>query len=122
MTKYMITFTHVEGGMEDRVPRFAELTAEEGEQLRNAHSEFADALQSEQSTSMQYLAGPAEAKTVCMHKDGRLELTDGPFRDGPEQPGGFFIIEAQSMDAAVEWAKRGRWLVGSNEVRELVEL
>ncbi len=122
MPKFMITFTHVEGDLADRVPRFAELTAEEGQRLREAHSEFDRVLRTEHDTAMLHLAQPAEAKTVRLHADGRLEVTDGPFRDGPEQPGGFFIIEAPSMDKAVELARRGRWLVGSNEVRELIEL
>ena len=38
---------------------------------------------------------------------------------GPEQVGGYYIIEADTLDEAVEWARRGRWLVGSNEVRQI---
>ncbi|MEN0653444.1 MULTISPECIES: YciI family protein [Hyphobacterium] len=33
-------------------------------------------------------------------------VEDGPFADSREQLGGFYVIEAASMDEAVEWAKR----------------
>ncbi|MCH7868534.1 MAG: hypothetical protein IH881_12640 [Myxococcales bacterium] len=36
-----------------------------------------------------------------------------------EPTGGFYIIEVESMNEAVEWAKRGRFRPGANEVREL---
>ena len=35
--------------------------------------------------------------------------------------GGYFIMEADSMDDAVEFAKRGRYMFGANEIREIVE-
>jgi hypothetical protein len=57
-----------------------------------------------------------------MHDDRRIEVTDGPYRPSPEQPGGFYIIEADSMEEAVDWAKKGRFMVGSNEVREIADL
>ena len=40
----------------------------------------------------------------------------------PEQPGGYYIIDAESVEEAVEWAKKGRWLIGSNEVRQIITL
>ena len=35
--------------------------------------------------------------------------------------GGFYLIEAKSLDEAVVWAERGRFIPGSNEVRPLLE-
>lgn len=61
----------------------------------------------------------AEATTVRKHPDGRIEVSDGPYAENDEQPGGYYIIEAESMQEAVEWGRRGRWLVGSNEAREI---
>ena len=56
------------------------------------------------------------------HRDGRQEVVDGPSRPGPEQTGGYYLIEADSMDEAVEWVRRGRFLTSSNEVRQIIEL
>ena len=62
---------------------------------------------------------PGEARTVRLHPDGRLEVAHGTFAGGREAIGGFTIIEADSLEEAVENARRHRWMVGSNEVREL---
>lgn len=37
-------------------------------------------------------------------RDGRLLVTDGPFSETKEQLGGFFLIEAQDLEAAIEIA------------------
>lgn len=79
------------------------------------------ALQEEQGTQLVFLAPKENAKTVRIRTDKRLEVVDGPPSDSPEQLGGYYVVEADSMEEAVEWARRGRFLVGSNEVREIVE-
>ena len=33
-------------------------------------------------------------------------IEDGPFADGKEQLGGFYIIEAENLDKALDWAAR----------------
>ena len=37
---------------------------------------------------------------------GRATVTDGPFTESKEIIGGFWMIQARSLDEAVEWAKR----------------
>jgi hypothetical protein len=37
-------------------------------------------------------------------RDGDLLMTDGPFAESKEHVGGFLIIKAQDLDAALEWA------------------
>lgn len=49
------------------------------------------------------LTGPETATTVRL-RGGRRAVTDGPFADTKEQLGGFFIVEAQSLDQALDWA------------------
>jgi hypothetical protein len=53
------------------------------------------------------LAPPTEAKTVRITRRDRL-VVDGPFAETKEVLGGYYLIEAESLDAAVEWAKRLR--------------
>ncbi|MEQ8936936.1 MAG: YciI family protein [Amphiplicatus sp.] len=45
------------------------------------------------------------AKTV-RKAGGRLSVEDGPFTDSKEQLGGFYIVEAKDLDAALDWAAR----------------
>jgi hypothetical protein len=50
-------------------------------------------------------------------------VVDGPFADTKEILGGYYLIEAESLDAAVEWAQRLRSNVdGSIEIRPLLSL
>ena len=49
---------------------------------------------------------PASA-TVVSATDGDPLMTDGPFAETKEQLGGFWIIEAPDLDAALDWAHRG---------------
>ena len=39
-------------------------------------------------------------------KDGEVLITDGPFAEGKEHIGGFTIIEAPDLDAALEWGRK----------------
>jgi hypothetical protein len=51
------------------------------------------------------LAEPSTS-TVLRAQDGRLLTTDGPFAEGKEHLGGFDIISAPDLDAALEWGRR----------------
>lgn len=48
----------------------------------------------------------AGAATVVRRKDGETLLTDGPFVEAAEHIGGFTIIDAPDLDAALDWAAR----------------
>jgi hypothetical protein len=49
-------------------------------------------------------------------------VTDGPFIEAKEQIGGFYIIEAADLDAALEWASKTSDAVGKPiEVRRFTQ-
>jgi hypothetical protein len=48
------------------------------------------------------LHSPSTA-TVLRLRDGDLLMTDGPFAEGKEHLGGFTIVKAPDLDAALEW-------------------
>ena len=50
---------------------------------------------------------PASSATVVQAKDGDVITTDGPFAETKEQLGGFWVIEAADLDAALAWAAKG---------------
>jgi hypothetical protein len=52
------------------------------------------------------LTDPSSA-TVVRAGDGDPVMTDGPFAETKEQLGGFWIIEARDLDAALDWAAKG---------------
>jgi hypothetical protein len=63
------------------------------------------------------LTPPSSATTVRV-VDGEIVTTDGPFVETKEQLGGFWIIEAADLDAALAWAaKATRACANTVEVR-----
>ena len=68
------------------------------------------------------LLEPATATVVRM-TGGDLMTTDGPFAESKEHLGGFYIIEADDLDAALVWASKTTEAVGSAiEVRPFWEM
>jgi hypothetical protein len=51
------------------------------------------------------LAPPSSA-TVVRVREGEALLTDGPFTEGKEHIGGFLIVRAPDLDAALEWGRK----------------
>jgi hypothetical protein len=49
---------------------------------------------------------PPSTATVVRVKGGEVLMTDGPYAEGKEHVGGFTIIKAPHLDAALEWARR----------------
>lgn len=49
---------------------------------------------------------PPSTATVVRLQDGDVLTTDGPFAEGKEHIGGFTIIKAPDLDAALEWGRK----------------
>jgi len=48
----------------------------------------------------------ASTATVLRLQGGDVLTTDGPYVEGKEHLGGFTIVEAPDLDAALEWARK----------------
>ncbi len=44
--------------------------------------------------------------TTVRVENGKSLITDGPFAETKEQLAGYYIIDCQNLDEAIEWAKR----------------
>ncbi|HKW71988.1 MAG TPA: YciI family protein [Candidatus Dormibacteraeota bacterium] len=49
---------------------------------------------------------PPGTATVLTPRAGEVLITDGPFAEGKEHVGGFLVITAPDLDAALEWGRR----------------
>ena len=49
---------------------------------------------------------PPSTATVVRIQNGDAIVTDGPYVEGKEHVGGFLIIKAPDLDAALEWARK----------------
>ncbi len=100
MAQYLLSVHSVEG--EARDP----MTEEEMRQFM----ERVGVLEEEMRSSGAWLFGgalhDADTATVVRVSDGEVLTTDGPFAEAKEHLGGFYIIEAEGLDAALVWASK----------------
>lgn len=65
---------------------------------------------------------PTPQATTVRVRDGKTLSTDGPFAETKEQLGGYYMVECENLDQAIEAAERipsvGR---GSIEIRPIME-
>jgi hypothetical protein len=64
---------------------------------------------------------PTSSATTIRVRDGQTLTTDGPFAETKEQLGGYYLVDVDSEDEALEWAAKipsARW--GKIEVRPVV--
>ena len=103
MPQYFLAVNHDEAD----TARMAAMTPEQVQPIFEAVDAFNTELQ--ESGSWVFAGGlmPVETSTVV---DGRGEtpiVTDGPYSESKEFLGGFWVIEAADLDAALEWARKG---------------
>ena len=49
---------------------------------------------------------PPTTATVLRFQEGDMLTTDGPFAEAKEHIGGFVIVKATDLDAALEWGRK----------------
>ena len=110
MPEYMLSVHHAEG---DPMPS--------GEELQRAFEEV-DAFNNRLQDAGVWVFGgglmPRETATTVDNSGGEEIVVDGPFAETKEWLGGFWIITAPDLDAALRWAQEGsRACAGKVEVR-----
>jgi hypothetical protein len=93
------------------------------EQMKGLYAEYAAVSNDPATVDSNQLAPTDTAKTVRV-KNGETLTTDGPFAETKEHLGGYYLVEADSIDAAVKIGARipSAQMGGSVEVRALVEM
>ena len=113
--KYLLMITDIAGKW-DTIPPAEQARIMEG------HNAFGSALRAENRFVSSFrLRPPAEARTLRLVAPERRDVTDGPFTETKEVMGGYYVIEAGSMDEAIGWARRIPLAYGSIEVRPVWE-
>jgi hypothetical protein len=99
MTQYLLSVHGVEGQEPppaERIPEIFAAVETFNERLRQAGAwVFAGGLE------------PPDTATVVRVDRGEAVITDGPFAESKEHIGGFWVIEAEDLDAALAWAEDG---------------
>ena len=98
--KYLLTLYGEEGGWDD-------VTPEEMRAGMKPWDEFGRAVtDAGVFTAGEGLQPSATASTVKIEGDETRLVTDGPFAETKEQLGGFYLLECENLDEALEWAKK----------------
>src|ERR1700694_3957635 len=114
MKQYLLAVHSVEGeaapSPEDMQQAYKDVNAFNGELQAQGAWVFAGGLH------------PADTATVVRVEDGDVLTTDGPFAETKEQLGGFWVIKAPDLDAALSWAAKASGACGGPvEVRPFQE-
>ena len=100
MTQYLLSVHSVEGEVRDPMSE---------EEMRQ-FMERVGVLEQEMKSAGAWLFGGAlhepDTATVVRMSNGEVMTTDGPFAESKEHLGGFYIIEADDLDAAIGWASK----------------
>ncbi len=116
MAKYMLSVHSVEG--EVREP----MTDEEMQQFMKQVGTLEEEMKSTGAWVFSGRLHEADTATVVRMSDGEVLTTDGPFAESKEHLAGFYIIEAEDLDAALAWASKVTGCVrASIEVRPFAD-
>ena len=83
---------------------FAALTEEERNEIMTGHGAFIDTItKSGELITTQALADPSQSAVVRV-RGGQTAVTDGPYLEAKEFLGGFYLVDCDSRERAIELA------------------
>ncbi|MEQ1874742.1 MAG: YciI family protein [Ilumatobacteraceae bacterium] len=99
MPQYLMSVWHddeytVEFDSPDTKRMFAQVGALNEEMMAAGIWVFANGLQ------------PKSTATTFRSEGGKVSMIDGPYAESKEQMGGFWVIDAPDLDAALGWARK----------------
>jgi hypothetical protein len=101
----------------------AELTEEDVERQYTEFMGFQDEMEARGVLISRERLRPTSLSTTVRVRDGGLVVADGPFAETKEQIAGFYIIDCEDLDEAIEIASRNPGArYGTVEVRPVWEI
>jgi len=82
------------------------MTPEQQQQGYAAYMAYTEALKKAAAYVGSNRLRPTGTATTVRVVDGKTQVLDGPYADSKEQLGGYYLIDAADMDAALNWAAR----------------
>ena len=114
MKQYLLS-VHIDEGAPDR-------SEDEIQRSYAAVNDFNGELQSAGAWVFAGGLHPPSTATVVKSEGGETLIVDGPFAESKEYVGGFWVIKADDLDAALDWAADGAAACGAPvEVRPFQE-
>jgi len=97
--QYMLLIYGDENGWES-------LGEEERGQMMQAYGSFTQELRDRGAMVAGDALEPTQTATTVRVQGGETLTTDGPFAETKEQLGGYYLVEADSLDEAIAWAAK----------------
>jgi hypothetical protein len=79
---------------------------EQQQQGAAAYRAYTEALQKAGAFKGSNRLRPTTTATTVRNDNGKAQVLDGPYTETKEQLGGYYLIEAPDLDAAIAWAHR----------------
>ena len=99
-----------------------ESTAEQNIEVMNAYNAFTRSAVAAEVMRGGEALHEAKTATSVRVRNGQTLVTDGPFAETKEEFGGFYLIEAPTLDEAIKWAAQIPGAArGTIEVRPVVD-
>jgi hypothetical protein len=101
---------------------WATITEQDQKTIMDAYYDYTDEVEKAGVSRASEALQPTASATTVRVRNGETLLTDGPFAETKEQLGGFYLVECDTLDQAIEWAaKIPSANSGSIEVRPVME-
>jgi hypothetical protein len=97
--QYLLLLHASENGWESMTP-------EQQQQGYAAYMAYTEALKKAGAYVGSNRLRPVSTATTVNVTNGKQQVLDGPYADSKEQLGGYYLIEAPDLDAAIAWAAR----------------
>jgi hypothetical protein len=85
---------------------WSKMTEAEQQQGMAAYMAYTEALKKAGALVGSNRLQPIGTATTVKVANGKQQVLDGPYADSKEQLGGYYLIEAPDLDAAIAWAAR----------------
>ena len=86
--------------------RFANMPKSDAEKMMGAYGAYTQALKEAGVLRGGERLQPSTTATVVRAKNGKTSVLNGPYAEVKEQLGGYYLIGAPDLDAAIGWAAR----------------
>jgi hypothetical protein len=100
---------------------WSSVPADERQAIMEAYGSFTEELRNSGKMVAGDALQPTSTATSVRVRDGETLTTDGPFAETKEVLGGYYLIDVESLDEALEWSAKipgAQW--GTIEVRPVV--
>jgi len=85
---------------------WGQMTPEQQQQGVAAYLAYGEALRKAGAFVGSNRLKPSANSTTVRVANGKTQVLDGPYVDSKEQVGGYYLIDAPDLDAAITWASR----------------